>query len=268
MSLYDHSELLAPQGLVGDHFHTSVSPQGCEQKAAFPQQRAKPFMFFFPVNPSRDSHYQTEVWPSAFGNRVALLQSLYNLDNQAEIEIGGCERMLPLSSVSVIVSFNFLEKQQWFGALIDWKPPAMVQGDAKALIRLVVSGAVSGTKTQKNWKKMNVSSCSKKKSQKAKDSQMTLMAVRWVICSGSKTWCAGRTEQQQNIREHGLCRAPLNGCWQINQEIHFLVQSKWKRKNNQYFSWVKKKKSLKNYFGVSQILRSVNSFCFLCWSVI
>lgn len=187
MGLYDHSELLAPQGLVGDHFHTSVSPQGCEQKAAFPQQRAKPFMFFFPVNPSRDSHYQTEVWPSAFGNGVALLQSLYNLDNQAEIEIGGCERMLPLSSVSVIVSFNFLEKHQWFGALIDWKPPAMVQGDAKALIRLVVSGAVSGTKTQKNWKKMNVSSCSKKKSQKAKDSQMTLMAVRWVICSGSKT---------------------------------------------------------------------------------
>lgn len=120
----------------------------------------------------------------------------------------------------------------------------MVQGDAKALIRLVVSGAVSGTKTRKNWKKMNVSSCSKKKkkSQKAKDSQMTLMVIRWVICSGSKTWCAGRTEQQQNIREHGLCRAPLNGCQQINQEIHFLVQSKWKRKNNQYFSGVKKKK--------------------------
>lgn len=65
----------------------------------------------------------------------------------------------------------------------------MVQGDAKALIRLVVSGAVSGTKTRKNWKKMNVSSCSKKKkkSQKAKDSQMTLMVIRWVICSGSKT---------------------------------------------------------------------------------
>lgn len=39
----------------------------------------------------------------------------------------------------------------------------MVQGDAKALIRLVVSGAVSGTKTRKNRKKMNVSSCSKKK---------------------------------------------------------------------------------------------------------